>query len=269
MTIAYDGRPHSGWQHVGDGRSVQEHVEVAVARVLKSPRLVRLHASGRTDAGVHALAQIAHFDIPLDWRMETQAWMRALNCQLPPSIRVLAADEVDPRFHARRHATGKHYRYRLYNGVLLHPLDHGVVWHWPWPLDLVAMRAAVPEFLGVRDFSAFAAYRHDGTDSDPGSGRNIREIWRFDITRDGDYLTMDIEGKGFLYKMVRLMVGALIHVGKGSLDSAGLRALFLCEHDATGRLVKSPLCVGAEGLYLVEVFYDAGHGFRQDGLAVP
>jgi tRNA pseudouridine38-40 synthase len=256
LTLAYDGRPHSGWQHVGDGRSVQEHVEKAVARVLKAGGLVRLHASGRTDAGVHALAQVVHFDIPPDWRMDGPAWVRALNCQLPPSIRVLAADEVDPAFHARRHAQGKHYRYRLFNGPMLHPLDHGVVGHWPWPLDCAAMALAAPAFCGEHDFSAFAALRHDGTDHLPDTGRNIRRIWRSDISRDGDYLTFDIEGQGFLYKMVRLMVGALIHVGRGSLDRNGLEELFACRLDATGRLIKSPLCADAAGLYMVEVFYD-------------
>ena len=262
LVLAYDGRHHSGWQHVGDGRSVQEQLEAAIARVLKSDALTRVHASGRTDAGVHALAQVAHFDVPGDWRMDGASWVRALNPLLPPSIRVLETEDAPPGFHARRSSTGKHYRYRLFNGPILPPLDHGVVWHWPWPLDTRAMIEAAPVFLGEHDFSAFAAFRHDGTDAAPESGRNIRHVWRFDVKADGPYLTMDIEGKGFLYKMVRLMVGALIHVGRGSLDTGGLRALFEARFDKTGRLIKSPLCAGAEGLSMVEVFYEPRDGMK-------
>jgi tRNA pseudouridine38-40 synthase len=126
------------------------------------------------------------------------------------------------------------------------------------------MRAAASVFVGEHDFSAFAAFRHDGTDATPGSGRNVRRVWRFELSVEGPYLTMDIEGKGFLYKMVRLMVGALIHVGRGSLDSAGLRGLFEAKLDQTGRLIKSPLCAGAEGLSMVEVFYDPRGGDKVD-----
>jgi tRNA pseudouridine38-40 synthase len=122
------------------------------------------------------------------------------------------------------------------------------------------MTEAAPVFLGEHDFSAFAAFRHDGTDAAPESGRNIRHVWRFDVTVEGPYVTIDIEGKGFLYKMVRLMVGALVHVGRGSLDGAGLRALFEARLDKTGRLIKSPLCAGAEGLTMVEVFYEPRGG---------
>ena len=260
LVLAYDGRHHSGWQHVGDGRSVQEQLEAAIAKILKSDQLTRVHASGRTDAGVHALAQVAHFDVPGDWRMDGAAWTRALNPLLPPSIRVLETTDAPPGFHARRGSTGKHYRYRLFNGRILPPLDHGVVWHWPWPLDTKAMIEAAPVFLGEHDFSAFAAFRHDGTDAAPESGKNIRRVWRFDVTVEGPYVTMDIEGKGFLYKMVRLMVGALVHVGRGSLDGAGLRGLFEAKLDKTGRLIKSPLCAGAEGLTMVEVFYEPRGG---------
>ncbi len=255
LTIAYDGRPFSGWQYVGDGNSVQEKLESAVARILKTDQLVRLHASGRTDAGVHALAQVAHFDVPPDWRMDGTAWCRAINCLLPPSIRVLDACYMPPTFHARKQAIGKHYRYKLFHGPLLHPLDHGVIWHWPWPLDPAAMQAAATAFIGEHDFSAFAAFRHDGTDRSPESKNNIRRIWRLDVHSEGDYSTFEIEGAGFLYKMVRLMIGALIHAGRGSLDADGIRELLANHNDATGRLRKSPLCAGADGLYMVQVMY--------------
>jgi tRNA pseudouridine38-40 synthase len=255
LLLAYDGRQHGGWPYVGDGRSVQEAVENAVRRILKSEALVRVHASGRTDAGVHALGQVVHFAVPDDWRMDGAAWCRAINSFLPPSIQVLDASYAVPGFHARHSATGKHYQYKLFNGALLHPLDHGVWGHWPWPLDVAAMRDAIKILPGEHDFSAFAAYRHDGTDYPAGSGRNVRRIWRADLCSDGRRLTIDIEGSGFLYKMVRLLVGALIHVGRGSLDRTGLEGLLECRLDARGELVKSPLCAPADGLYMVEVFY--------------
>ena len=275
LLLAYDGRPHGGWQFVGDGRSVQEAVECAVMRILKSPNLVRVHASGRTDAGVHALGQVVHFAVPAEWRMDGGAWCRALNSLLPVSIRVLDAADAEPGFHARHQATGKHYRYRVFNGPELHPLDAGYVWHWPWPLDVPAMRSAARLLVGEHDFSAFAAFRHDGTDRSPGSGKNIRQIWHVTIQDDlppahlrtcatppshpgqcaGSYLNLDFTGSGFLYKMVRLLVGALLHVGRGSLDEMGLRALLACRLNAQGEIIKSPLCAAADGLYMVRVFY--------------
>ncbi len=254
-TIAYDGRPFRGWQFAGDGSSVQETVESAVRRVLRAGGRVPVHASGRTDSGVHALGQVVHFDTPPGSRMDGGAWQRALNSFLPPSVRVLDACPVPGDFHARYSATGKHYRYRLFSGRILPPIDHGLVWQWPWPLDPLAMAAAAACFLGEHDFSTFAAFRHDGTDHGPATGKNVRRLWRADVQAEGPWITLDFEGSGFLYRMVRLIVGALIHAGRGSLDASGIMDLLSCRHAADGQLVKSPLCAAADGLYLVEVFY--------------
>ena len=145
-------------------------------------------------------------------------------------------------------ATGKHYGYKLFNGSVLHPLDHGVVWHWPWPLDFSAMQAAAGFFPGEHDFSAFAAFRHEARTA-PGSGKNVRRLRRADLTADGPYLTFEIEGSGFLYKMVRLIIGALIHAGRGSLDEAGLRALLDCRLDARGEISKARCVPGRRALH--------------------
>lgn len=254
--LAYDGRPHSGWQFVGNGKSVQEAVERAVGRLLKIGRRVPVHSSGRTDAGVHALGQVVHFDVPATCRMDGGAWRRALNSLLPPSIRVLEVRPAEEGFHARYSATGKHYRFHLFTGPILPPHEFGLVWQWPWPLDAEAMTAAAARFRGEHDFSAFAAFRHDGTDQDAGTGKNVRRVWRADVIANGPRLVFDFEGSGFLYRMVRMMVGALIHVGRGTLAASGIDLLLECRCKEDGRLIKSPLCADGDGLYLVEVFYE-------------
>lgn len=160
LVIAYDGRPFRGWQSQATKDAVQDHLEAAFANTIGEK--VSVQGSGRTDAGVHALAQIAHADVPAA-RLEVGAWQGALNNFLPPEIRVLRVTRAAPDFHARFDARGKIYTYRIWNASYLFPLEIGRVWHMPSPLDLDVLRAGMQLLEGKHDFAGFAANRAPGT----------------------------------------------------------------------------------------------------------
>jgi tRNA pseudouridine38-40 synthase len=196
LTLAYDGRPFHGWQTRGDGTSIQEHVEKAVRRILKSPILVPVIASGRTDAGVHALAK--PLILPCPQAGECRATMGTGFEHV--------ATAANPGYGSGRGGRGFPCPLQRFGQALplsalqrplLAPFDFGHVGHWPWPLDREAMAAAAPLLVGRHDFSAFAAFRHDGTDADPESGRNIRHLWRADLAFDGPWIVFDFAGTGF------------------------------------------------------------------------
>lgn len=250
LILAYDGRPFSGWQSQPDGNAVQDHLEKALAAIAGSP--VRAHGSGRTDAGVHALGQVAHIDAPPSSRMDAGAWQRALNAHLPPTIRVLEAEAVAGNFHARFDATGKTYRYRLWHGDVLPPLEHGLAWHVRGPLDLGRLREAAAVFEGEHDFRAFAASRGDGAESRPGFA--VRTIRVVAVEAAGPAVTLTFSGTGFLYRMVRLMTGSAVRVAQGRAELAWLRELV----DSPGTAGKSAFCAPPDGLTLVAVDYGGG-----------
>lgn len=256
--LAYDGRAFLGWQYLAHGPSVQEEVERAVAAIAKEGGRIPVHASGRTDSGVHALGQVIHWDAPDTLRMDGEAWMRAMNAHLPPTVRVLQAEEAPPGFHARFSATGKHYRYRILTGPVLLPQDYGLAWHVHGrrALDVAAMTSAAAIMVGEHDFSAFAAFRRDGTDGEVGTGANVRRLTQAAVRAEGEALVLDFEGGGFLYRMVRLLTGALVHVGRGLLDEAAVADLLACQRGPDGRVVKSPLCAPPDGLTLMRVDYE-------------
>jgi tRNA pseudouridine38-40 synthase len=204
-----------------------------------------VHGSGRTDAGVHAHGQVAHADIPVDNRMPTDRWLLALNANLPPEIRVEAVRFVSKDFHARFSARGKIYRYRIWNAPSLNPFQLGRAWHFPNALDLEAMRQAAGAFLGRHDFAAFAANRGHAPKT------TVRTILRADLCRRGRLLTLEFEGDGFLYKMVRLMVGTLVRCAQGRAPVARISELLA---DA-GQSGKTTFCAPADGLYLMRVLY--------------
>src|SRR6476469_7376049 len=156
LTIAYDGAPFSGWQSQTNGNAIQDHLENAFEHISSSR--VRVHGAGRTDAGVHALAQVAHADLPLR-RYSAERWSSALNGVLPPEIRVMRCQFVAESFHARFSAKGKIYRYRIWNGEVASPLENGRVWHVREPLDLDGLTKAAKLFVGRHDFRLFAANR--------------------------------------------------------------------------------------------------------------
>jgi len=207
LTIAYDGTNYEGWQIQKTGTGVQEKVEEALAKLF--PSRPRLHSSSRTDTGVHALGMVAHFEVPrAELRMPAQKLALALNAWLAPDIRVSSAVRARADFHARFDATGKQYRYAIWNASAMNPLLRHSAWHVPRPLDLAAMRKAAPLFLGKHDFQSFSANQGYAKDS------TMRTLTRCDIKRSGPLLSVIIEGDGFLYRMCRGIVGTLVQVGQ-------------------------------------------------------
>lgn len=244
LTIAYDGRPFSGWQSQAGGRSVQDVIESAFAKICGED--VRIHGSGRTDAGVHARGQVAHADVPRG-KHAPATWLSALNANLPAEIRVLHAARVrggSEGFHARYDARGKRYIYRIWNDGWLHPLEVGRAWHTSRTIDIATLRAAAALLVGTHDFASFAANRGKI------EVNTTRTITRVRVTGRAPLITLTFEGDGFLYKMVRLLTGAIVRIAQGRAPLSLIADLFA----AKGR-IKSPLAAPAEGLYLDRVFY--------------
>ena len=250
LTIAYDGRLFGGWQIQPNADTVQERLESALAEIAKEP--IRLHGSGRTDAGVHALGQVAHFDAPEKLTMNPVNWLAALNTKLPPTIRVMESDEVSADFHARFSASGKIYCYELSTAPILPPFQAGRVWHLPRQLDPVTMEDALTLFQGRHDFRAFAANRGDETaESD-----FQRSITKASLSSLPQGYQLTFRGEGFLYKMVRLLTGAAVKCAQGYYRLDDLAALLNQPPDLPRG--KSPLCAPADGLTLQEVLYREG-----------
>lgn len=245
LILAYDGRPYSGWQSQPSGLTVQDTLEAAIHKLLGGPA-IRVMASGRTDAGVHAMGQVVHFDVPEGIGPPAGAWQRALNVHLPPSIRVMAGDGVPDSFHARFDAVGKVYCYRIWTGPVLPPLEAGVAFHHPRPLDAGRLAEACAAVAGTHDFSGFAAFRGN----EDGSEDNVRTLWSVVPRQEGDVLTLTFHGSGFLYKMVRLLTGAILRVAVGREDVAWLRALL--DRTVPG---KCAFVAPAAGLCLMRVEY--------------
>ncbi len=247
LTIAYDGRPYNGWQSQACGNAVQDFLHRALEQVAKKP--LRLQGSGRTDTGVHALGQIAHFDAPPELTMNPYNWVPALNCKLPATIRVMSCEEAPADFHSRFSATGKIYHYDLCTHPVLPPLKAGLAWHLPRLFDAGILGQALSCFTGRHDFHAFAAYRGNETpDMDW-----CRTIHRADLETLTDGYRITFVGDGFLYKMVRLLTGAAVHAAQGRIRLEDMESLL----DQPPGLPhgKSPLCAPADGLYLQEVLY--------------
>jgi tRNA pseudouridine38-40 synthase len=244
LTIAYDGTPFRGWQSQPGGRTIQDILEAAATTILAQP--VSIQGSGRTDAGVHANGQVAHFDVPDSCRMDPSAWLRALNVHLPPEIRIMAATATSPAFHSRFDAIGKTYRYHLWNAPVLPPLMHNRAWHVPHALDLSLLESATRLLTGTHDFAAFAAFRGDPrSDAD-----TIRTIHSASLSTSGPDLSLTWSGNGFLYRMVRMLVGGMIRVAQGK-DTRECFARRL----AAGKAWPNPAMAPAEGLYLVRALY--------------
>ncbi len=249
LTIAYDGQPYSGWQIQPNSRTIQACIEEALAEVAKTP--VQLYGSGRTDTGVHANAQVAHFDAPASVDMNPFNWVPALNTKLPPSIRIMSCEEVSDDFHARFSAQKKTYSYELSLAPVLHPHKAARCWHLPRQLDPASLEQAMEHYLGEHDFRAFAAFR--GNETEQTEYRRSIYTSRVEILPEGYRLVFT--GNGFLYKMVRLMVGAAVQCAQGRLRLDDHLYLLERGQDQKGR--KSPLCAPADGLTLEEVIYES------------
>lgn len=240
--VAYDGTAFSGWQSQPDENAVQDHIERRLAALLGGP--VRIHGSGRTDAGVHARGQVFHFDGA--WRHGSDKLLAALRGGLPPAIQVRAAEVVEPEFHARFSARGKVYHYHLVHGAWADPFEHAYVWSIPRRLDVVSMREAAAVLRGRHDFRAFSAY--GGVERET----TVRDLRRLDLFEEGSRLRVEAEADGFLYKMVRSLVGALVQAGAGKITPARLAALL----EGGPRPVEVETAP-AHGLFLQRVIYPA------------
>ncbi|MFL6514399.1 MAG: tRNA pseudouridine(38-40) synthase TruA [Chthoniobacterales bacterium] len=241
LIVAYDGGRFAGWQSQRHGKTVQDELERAFKRI--TGHQIRVHGAGRTDSGVHALGQCAHADVD-DQRLSCAQWLAALNASLPPSLRVLRCQSVSAEFHARFSAAGKVYRYRIWTGRILPPLEYGRVWHFPRTLDLAVMQAAAARFVGKHDFAGFAANRGRAENN---TVRNLRSV----IVRKRGFLwILEVDGDGFLYKMVRLIVGALIDCATGKITLEELTRRIDGRAQSSNRIA-----VPAAGLYLIRVRY--------------
>jgi tRNA pseudouridine38-40 synthase len=240
LIIAYDGAPFAGWQSQSHGNTIQDHLERAFKCVAGTP--VRVHGAGRTDAGVHAFAQCAHVNV--NKALAPARWTEALNALLPPAIRVLRCQYVSNKFHARLSAKGKIYRYRIWSAPVLSPLEYRRAWHIPHSLDLKVLQKAARYFVGTHDFAAFAANRGKPEES------TIRTIHSVRVRQNGPCVTIEFDGDGFLYKMVRLLVGALVKCALGKMRVEDLIARL-----DSGRASPPRFAAPAEGLVLVRVPY--------------
>lgn len=249
LTIAYDGRPYQGWQSQPGGNTVQDHLHEALRAIAKRP--VPAQGSGRTDTGVHALGQVAHFDAPEEISMNPRNWVPALNTKLPATIRVMACEEVAPDFHARFSATGKTYHYDINTDPVLPPHRAGLAWHLPQALDPVALDDALAVLLGRHDFHAFCAYRgNESPETD-----YFRTIRRAEASVVECGYRIVFSGDGFLYKMVRMLVGGAVKTAQGRVHPDDF-ATWLDQPPGLPR-GKCNHCAPADGLYLEEVCYDA------------
>lgn len=240
LTLAYDGSAYHGWQSQKSGRGVQDHVEHALSRLF--PGNPKLTGSSRTDAGVHALGLIAHFEA--DERMPLRQLALAINALLPEDIRVTRANKAAPDFHARFDAVSKEYRYRIWNHPSMNPLLRTQAWHVPRTLDLEAMREAAAIFQGKHDFSAFTANR-------PGElGDPVRTLDRCELRRRGNEITCILQASGFLYKMCRGITGTLVQIGEGRFPAEAVREM-LNSRDRRKAGMNAP----AHGLVLWKVNY--------------
>lgn len=239
LIIEYDGTGYAGWQRQSNALAVQQVLEEALGKLTRAP--VTLHGASRTDAGVHALGQSAHFDT--DSRIPPEKYSYALNAMLPPDIRIKCSEAVPPDFHARFSTRGKRYRYLFYDARHAGALNRLTHVHSIYPLDDALMQAEADALIGRHDFRAFAASGSVVKDT-------VREIWRADVTRDGHEVKLVVEGNGFLYNMVRIIAGTLRDVGSGKLESGALRRAI-----ETGSRLDLGVTAPAHGLTLMEVFY--------------
>jgi tRNA pseudouridine38-40 synthase len=242
--IAYDGGGFSGWQSQADGNGIQDHIETALAKIVG--KKIRIHGAGRTDAGVHALGQCAHADLVT--QLAPGTLRAALNASLPPTIRIMRCRFVAPSFHARFSACGKVYRYRIATGPVLSPFEIGRAWHLSAPLDQARLRECAETFAGEHDFAGFAANRGKPLES------SIRTIRMVRVRRKSQITTIEFSGDGFLYKMVRLMVGATVQCALGRISVAEIR-----ERLAEGKSPSQRLVAPAAGLTLRRVQYSSHH----------
>ena len=239
LDICYDGTRYRGWQRLkGVDNTIQGKLEQTLSRILGDE--IEIHGSGRTDAGAHAMGQVANFHCGNP--MSADEILRQLRSYLPEDIGIYSCREAADRFHARLNAQTKRYRYRIWRSAKPCVFDRRYVWVNPEKLDVEKMRQAAGHFIGEHDFSAFCANKKMKKST-------VRRIDRIDILEEGSELRLDFVGNGFLYNMVRIMVGTLVEVGRGERDADSIPTLFGAKREDAGYLAP------ASGLCLMEVDY--------------
>lgn len=239
--IAYDGTHFEGYQVQPQKRTVQGEIEKVLTRMHKGQK-VHVFASGRTDAHVHALGQVIHFDTSI--QMTPERWKIALNTMLPDDIAVVASELVDFDFHARFSAKGKEYHYYISLKKDRDPFTRNYYYHYPYPLNLDAMERAAQYFIGTYDFTSFCSAKTTVED-------RVRTIEKLKLVRDEEKLFVQIKGNGFLYNMVRIIVGTLLEVGAGKRNPEDILQIINAK-DRT----KAGKTAPGHGLYLYKVYYD-------------
>ncbi len=270
LILSYDGSEFAGWQVQPGLATIQGTLASAIGRLTGEKVLPQ--GSGRTDAGVHALAQVATFET--NSSIPISNWIKALNDILPASVRVLEASEANADFHARKSARAKTYRYRIYRGAICPPFLARYVWHYPFPLDEQVMMSAAAVVIGEHDFTSFAAVDPERverqTENQAGHGgsqsqaetSNVRTVFSSAWSREGDEFIYTIRGNGFLHHMVRNLVGTFLLVGKGTLSAEDVEQI-LAQRDRSAAGPTAP----AAGLNLVNVEYSDpsfGNSIRKD-----
>lgn len=244
VIISYDGTSYSGWQLQPNGITIQGLLEEALLKIVK--KQVRVIGAGRTDAGVHALAQVAHFDLEECLDPIRLPWM--LNGILPHAIRIRACSHVPETFHAQRSAQGKEYHYHVWQERIIDPFVQLYRHYFPKQLSLELVKAAAQHFVGTHDFASFANLGSSAKTT-------IRTITRLELIEQEGGFRLEFEGNGFLYKMVRNITGVLLEIGSGKREINQLTELFAQkERQASGAAAT------AKGLFLVKVNYQTTDG---------
>lgn len=239
-TIAYDGTNFAGYQIQPDKRTVQLELEKVLLTMHKG-REVKVAASGRTDAGVHAKGQVIHFDSPL--ALPPERWKKALGTMLPADIAIVDIEKVDSEFHARFNAVGKEYRYIISLAEVKDPFIRNYAYHYPYKLDLAMMERASEYLIGTHDFTSFCSAKTEVVDK-------VRTVKSINFLKDDQQLVIRFVGDGFLYNMVRIMVGTLLDVGIGKRRPEEIKDI-IAAHDRT----KAGRTAPGHGLYLWKVDY--------------
>jgi tRNA pseudouridine38-40 synthase len=240
LWVTYEGTSFSGYQVQPNSRTVQEEIERAVSRIHKGEQ-IRIHSSGRTDTGVHARGQVVHFDSTL--AIPADRWPKALNACLPDDIRVIEASYVASDFHSRYHAVKKEYRYRVLLGQEGDVFRRNVTYHVPYKVSISQMQKAAQTLIGTHDFSSFCAANTSVVDK-------VRTLFAISIEQEHDELVFKLVGSGFLYNMVRIIVGTLLEIGAEKREVNELAAIL----SAKDRTIAGKTAPGS-GLFLWKVSY--------------
>lgn len=243
LIISYDGANYSGWQMQRNASSIQQIVQSALSTILRHP--LSVIGSGRTDAGVHALAQVAHFTTDVSFNQEKL--LSSLNGLLPPTIRALHMESISSNFHARYSAIGKIYRYCLHLSPIYNPFTRAYRLCVFYPIHMELLQAAAQKFLGTRDFTSFSNESHRGS-----AAKNpIRTLKRLEVVKKGPEVFLEFEGNGFLYKMVRNIVGTLLDVARGKRPLGSIEEIFAARDRRLASATSPP-----HALFLVKVLYE-------------